>query len=66
MNNIELVYKKYMPSQLDNKIYLKIRFLKKLRGSVNSLNPEIDVTEEEQKIEELLDRSIGGLSLIHI
>ncbi|MDC1145744.1 type I restriction endonuclease subunit R [Candidatus Marinimicrobia bacterium] len=63
MNNIELVYKKYMPSQLDNKIYLKIRFLKKLKGSVNSLNPEIDVTEEEQKIEELLDRSIGGYEI---
>ena len=52
-----------MPSQLDNKIYLKIRFLKKLKGSVNSLNPEIDVTEEEQKIEELLDRSIGGYEI---
>mgnify|MGYP001231589200 CR=1 FL=1 len=63
MNNVELVYKKYMPSLLDNKTYLKIRFLKKLKGSVNSLNPEIDITEQEEKIEELLDRSIGGYEI---
>jgi len=63
VNNVNSVYKKYMPDILDGKVYAKIRFLKKLKGSIDSLNVDIDITKEEQKIENLLDRSIKGYEI---
>ena len=57
------IYKAYLPDPVGSKMAERAYLVRKLSKAIRSLNPDIDINEVLEKVEDLLDRSIEGYEI---